>query len=269
MPELPDVETYKRYFDRTALHKTVAGVRVGDERILRGISAQSIRRKLKGRRLDSTRRHGKHLLVGLDENGWLTFHFGMTGRFRYFKDADQDPKYDRLRLDFDNGHHLAFECKRMLGRVGMADDADGFIKQRRLGPDALQLDQERFRELMSGRRGSIKAALMDQTLIAGIGNIYSDEMLFLAKINPKLSVNALGDRRLSSLYRAMRKVLQTAIKEGAGSEEFSERLPRSYLLHSRKEGATCPRCGGRIRSTKAAGRTAYYCPDCQGDDRAG
>lgn len=263
MPELPDVENYRRYLGANALHKSIAGVHVGSARILRGIGGKRLSDTLAGRSMQTTRRHGKHLMVQLDDGGWLTFHFGMTGRFRYFKRLQDDPKHDRLRIDFDNGYHLAFENQRLLGEVGVAKDADAFVGEHDMGPDALEIDEATFREKLGKRRGGIKTALMNQSLAAGIGNVYSDEILFQAGVHPATSVKRLDRSDISSLYRTMRSVLETAIECGAGSEDLAERLPEGWLLPHRQEGTRCPRCGGKVEAFRTGGRRGFLCPSCQ------
>lgn len=265
MPELPDVENFKRYLDATALSQRIAKIHVGSAKILHGVTAAVLARRLTGRSLVATRRHGKHLLARLDGAGWLTLHFGMTGRLAYFAALADDPPYDRLRLDFANGRHLAYVNLRLLGRVGWAADANAFIRAEGLGPDALDeaLTERAFVERLAGRKGAVKAALMDQSLLAGIGNIYADEILFQARLDPRTALSAFDSARLKRLYKAMRRVLQTAVARGAGSEALFERLPRGYLLRDRRAGASCPRCGGAIATLKVSGRTSYYCPACQ------
>lgn len=265
MPELPDVENFKRYLDATALHKKIEKVKVGSHKILHGISGPRLAKTLAGHALESTHRHGKHLFAGLDNGDWLALHFGMTGHLAYFKDLADDPKHDRLRLDFANGYHLAFVNQRLFGSVELTGDPGTFVEAAGLGPDALDdsLDEGAFRELFAGRRGQVKSALMDQSLMAGIGNVYSDEILFQAGIHPKTRIDNINPKEISKLYRTMRRVLEKAIDCGAGSEELLERLPRSYLLIRREDGAKCPRCGGTIKKIKSAGRTGYYCPACQ------
>lgn len=264
MPELPDVENYRRFLQRHALHKRIDGVKVESAKILKDVSAPKLARALKGREFESTRRHGKHLLASLDGGGWLAFHFGMTGRFERFRDGEEDPKHDRLRLDFAGGEHLAFINRRLLGRVELADDADDFVRGRSLGPDALSLDERGFAERLSAKRRAVKSALMDQSVLAGIGNVYSDEILYHAGLHPKTSTGDLDRRTLKRLHRTMRRVLETAVEKGAGSEDVERRVPRSWLLPRRRDGADCPRCGGRIEALKMQGRTAYLCPRCQG-----
>lgn len=265
MPELPDVESFKRYLDATSLHKKIESVRVTNAKVLRGVSGTMLKKTLPGHSFEETRRHGKHLFAALDDGRWLRLHFGMTGRLAYFKDLDDDPAHDRVRFDFVNGYHLAFDDQRLFGQVGLIEDPDAFIAAQGLGPDAMDesFDRSAFIERMQNRKGGIKSALMDQSFLAGIGNLYADEILFQAKLHPNASVQNLDPKALGNLYTTMRRVLRVAVDRGAGSEELVDKLPRSYLLPNREAGRDCPRCGGSIKAIKAAGRTTYLCPRCQ------
>jgi formamidopyrimidine-DNA glycosylase len=267
MPELPEVETFKRLLDATCLGRTVAQVAVGDARILGGMSAPELAGRLKGARIDSSRRHGKHLLVGLGRKGCLALHFGMNGGLQHFTNPEEDPPYDRVRLDFADGHHLAYTNPRLLGRVELAADADAFVTAQGLGPDALdpRFDLADFKRALGGRKRDVKSVLMDQTVMAGIGNIYSDEILFQARIHPRTGTDQLDAEALNHLFREMRRVLETAIDCGAGAEESPERLPAGFLLRQRRKGGRCPRCGQEIATVKFGGRTSYYCPACQAE----
>jgi formamidopyrimidine-DNA glycosylase len=238
---------------------------VSDARILGELPAEAFTARLTGNRFEDSRRHGKHLLVRLRRDGWLTLHFGMTGGLVCFRDEADDPPYDRVRFDFEGGRHLAYVNRRMLGRVGLADDAEKFIRAEELGPDALDpaFDLEAFERAIAGRRRDLKAVLMDQTLIAGIGNIYAGEILFQARLHPKTPVTALDHRQRAELFAQIKAVLQTAIACGAGAEQFLERLPTDYLLPHRDQSGKCPRCGAPIATLKAGGRTSYFCPRCQ------
>jgi formamidopyrimidine-DNA glycosylase len=265
MPELPDVELFRRYLDEHALHQTIERVAVNDARILGDLPAEAFVAGLTGNRFEDSRRHGKHLLVRLHRHGWLTLHFGMTGGLVYFRATSDDPPYDRVRFDFKGGRHLAYVNRRMLGRVSLADDAEKFIQGEELGPDALDpaFDLEAFDRAIQGRRRDVKSVLMDQTLIAGIGNIYADEILFQARLHPKTPVTALDHRQRAELFAQIKAVLETAIACGAGAEQFLERLPEHYLLPQRDQSGKCPRCGAAIATLKAGGRTGYFCPRCQ------
>src|SRR5215211_6342863 len=239
MPELPDVEVFRRYIDSTSLHQKIESVEVRDGRILGGVSARKLQSALKGRTFESTRRHGKNLFVGLDDGGWLLMHFGMTGDLEYFED------------------------QRMFGKVDLVEDLESFVREKKLGPDSLELDPASFRERFEGRKGSVKAALMNQQVVAGVGNIYSDEILFQARLHPETRIEQLDDATLERLFEETRRVLETAIERGA----YPQELPDNFLLSHRREGERCPRGNGEIRKLKAAGRTAYYCPACQPEAR--
>ena len=189
----------------------------------------------------------------------------MTGSLVHFRKGEDDPPYDRVRFDFAGGAHLAYVNRRMLGRVGLTEDADAFIRAEGLGPDALDpaFDLAAFTAALSGRRRDVKSVLMDQGLIAGIGNIYADEILFQARLHPKTPMTSLDERQRAELFEQIKAVLRTAIERGAGAEAFLERLPDDYLLPQRDKGGRCPRCGAALATLKAAGRTSYFCPRCQ------
>ena len=262
MPELPDVQVFKQYLDATALHQTVDKVEVMVPRLLqKGLSARSLQYRLKGRRFEQTRRHGKYLLTATDGAESLVLHFGMTGRLQYGKFNSDTPDYTGVLFRFDNGYALDYINVRKLGTVGLVENAEQFLRDEDLGIDALDaaLDTAHFAELARAHNKSVKCWLMDQSLIAGIGNIYSDEILFQARLHPKRSTADLSDAELSKLYRKMHEVLDTAISAKADPEQ----LPSSYLLPRREKGQRCPECGGKIEPISACGRTAYYCPECQ------
>jgi len=263
MPELPDVELYKLRLDDHALHQEIARVVVSDARILGELKERAFVARLKGNRLEGTRRHGKHLLVQLANDGWLTLHFGMTGDLRYVEPPDAEVPYDRVRLVFERGS-LVYVNRRMLGRVGLSEDADAFVEAEQLGPDALDpaFDLGALSAALDGRR-DVKAVLMDQAVVAGIGNLYADEILFQARLHPKTPGRSVDKARRRALLGKIKQVLETAIDCGAGAEQFLERLPKDYLLPQRHEGGVCPRCGKALATLKAAGRTSYYCPRCQ------
>lgn len=261
MPELPDVVAFAGYLDSTSLNKKIVHTSITDERVLKGVSRQKLQRTLKGSRLEKTSRHGKFLFVQLERDGWLLLHFGMTGFLAYYKNEADSPEHARLVLEFDNGFHLAYDSQRMLGEVGLVDDIGDFVKERGMGPDAMseELDRSEFEGMLKGRTGMIKPTLMNQGIIAGIGNVYSDEILFQAGIHPETRVNTLSEDDVKKLYRVMRRVLRVTSKKQAKVE----RMPRGYILPHREEGATCPRCGGKVRKVTVSGRSAYYCPKCQ------
>lgn len=265
MPELPDVEAFKSVLTSNALGRTIERVVVSDRRILGKLAAPAFASRLQGASLVAARRYGKHLLASIDRGGWLTLHFGMTGALHFVTEPGQEPPYTRVRVDFVGDGCLAYTNKRMIGRVGLIEDAADFIAAEKLGPDALdpRFDLAAFKAAVGGVKRDIKSVLMDQEIVAGIGNIYSDEILFQARLNPTARADALTASELKQLFVTMRKVLKTAIARGAGSEQFAERMPKGSLLPARKKGGHCPRCQSPLKVLKVGGRTAYCCPRCQ------
>jgi formamidopyrimidine-DNA glycosylase len=261
MPELPDVETFRRYVDATSLHQRIAGVDLDATRMLQGVRADEIRGALTGGRFEQTARRGKFLFVAIDDGPWLVLHFGMTGLLTYFKADGAAPSHTRLLVQFEDGYRLAGVWRRRLGRIDLAHDPDDFAVTNDLGPDAFEpeLGRDALASMLRARRGGLKSALMDQSFVAGIGNVYSDEILFQAGLMPDRAAAELTDDELDALHRALRHVLATAIERQADPG----RLPSSWLLPRREEGARCPRCGGALAHDHVAGRTAWYCPRCQ------
>ena len=236
MPELPEVAAYKKYFEKYALGVRIASARVNDARIVRGLSPGELEEQLTGKTFTSTRQHGKYLFVQTDGGKWLIEHFGMTGYLFYFEDPGDEPKYDRFLITFETGASLSYVNARMLGWIGLTQEPATLIKT--LGPSALDLEYAQFRKIFSGRKGAIKPALMNQKLVAGVGNIYSDEILFQALVHPKIKIEALGEKRLKSLFDSMREVLRTAVERNGDIES----LPQNYILRNRRKGAGCPVC---------------------------
>jgi formamidopyrimidine-DNA glycosylase len=259
MPELPDVEIFKQYLDATSLHRTIKEVQITDDRILHGISPQKIRSKLKGHKMQGTLRHGKYLFIQTDGGLWLYLHFGMTGNVKYFKNKDHAPDYSRMLIRYTNGYHLVYVSQRLLGKVGMVKDTHQFIKKKNLGPDAQKISWNLFQEIFKNKKGSIKSALMDQKVLAGIGNLYADEILYQARIHPKTAVNKLDERHFIKIFNEMKTVITTAIQKRADPEQF----PGSYLLPHRDKDGHCPRSHSKLKHIKINGRTSYFCPRCQ------
>lgn len=255
MPELPEVEILRRYVEATSLYQTIEKVEVKNSRILEKISTKNLMENLTGRQLLFTSRHGKILFVQLEDRLWLTIHLGMTGWLHYFQDIKAEPIHDRLLITFDNENHLAYGDQRMFGRIGLVEDPPSFIQGKNLGPDALDLNPTAFLKLMQKRRGIIKPALLDQHLIAGLGNLYADEVLFQAGICPNARLGSLAAGRLEKLFQCIQMVLNTAI---SGQANFSN-LPDSYLLGHRSLGEMCPWDGSPLMHRKIGGRTTYYC----------
>ena len=257
MPELPDVEIFRRYLNATALHKKINSTEVLEKRILESPLSQF--EKLKNNSFTGTRRHGKHLFVETSGRYLLRLHFGMTGSLQYFKRDGKLLSHARLLFNFTNGYTLAFINQRLLGHVSIEESIDEFIKRKKLGKDALEISLDEFKQISKSTTKAIKSLLMDQNKIAGLGNIYADEVLYQSRIHPANTSKKLKDGQIREIYRNIVEVLNYAIKHKANPNEFS----KSYLLPHRSEDGTCPRCNSKLKRIKISGRTSYFCPKWQ------
>ena len=259
MPELPEVETFRRYLDSTSLHQRITDVDVRDAYVLKRVSTRQLARRLKGRRFENSHRHGKHLFVRAGEELWLRLHFGMTGSLEYLKDDEAAPKTARVIFRFTENCRLAFDDQRKFGEIELIEDLDEFLQTRGLGPDALEISLSQFKAILGKHRGAVKAILLNQQLIAGIGNLYADEILFRARKHPATEAARFSDKDLTALFRAIRYVLEKAI---ALKTDFN-RLPKTWLLTHRGKRGRCPRCDWALKSATIGGRTSWFCAYCQ------
>ena len=261
MPELPEVESYRKYLNSTSLHKRIKDFEIKNSKIIGKVKPAVLKKALNGSKLEVTKRHGKNLFAGLSNKKWLTMHFGMTGDLKYYKNNEEAPGHVRLLINFNNGYHLAYDSMRMLGRIDLVDDLHKYIKNKRLGIDPVEdnLSFEKFYEIFKNRSCSIKTGLMNQSILAGIGNIYADEILFQVGIHPDSLIKKLKENDLKNLYRKMKSVLKKAISVNADYDK----MPKNYLLNHRKPGKDCPKCSGKIKRITIGGRSSYFCNEHQ------
>ncbi len=257
MPELPEVESYKKYFDSTSINKTIKNVKVLDKSILSNISGKSFESKLIGEKFKVTYRHGKYLFAQLNKNKIIVMHFGMTGFLKYFKNENEASNHIRILFSFSNGYHLAYDCQRKFGKVTLIENIDEFIKKKKLGvdPSSSELNFKRFREILQKKTGNIKAALLDQKTFAGIGNLYSDEILFHADIHPASLIKNFDVKDFQAIHKSMRGILNKAVKNKADFDNY----PETWLVLFRKDDDNCPKCNGKIKHNTIGGRTSYFC----------
>jgi formamidopyrimidine-DNA glycosylase len=267
MPELPEVETYRRYFEETALGQTIVYLEVEDQRQL-STDYDTLQQALKGVRLMEVQRIGKHFLINLSTGKTLVLHFGMTGDLAYYRDVEDTPRFARIVFHLTNGFRLAFIDARKFGRVGLADSVAAYQQQKALGPDALAISLPDLQARLAKRKAPIKALLLDQKILAGIGNWIADEVLFQAGVFPAKPANELTSAELERLHSAIRHVLHTAIEQEAIYQNF----PKSFLIHARgwddsalkpAERQVCPQHRQPLHFTKVGGRTTYFCTTCQ------
>ncbi|WP_029037849.1 Fpg/Nei family DNA glycosylase [Salinimicrobium xinjiangense] len=261
MPELPEISLFRDYVKETSLQKTIKKLEFPDASLLQS-PASKFEKALKGEKFDSAVRLGKYLGISTSGGTWLIFHFGMTGKLEYYTNQDL-PKYSKMVIFFDDDYRLAYTCRRKLGKIFLAESLQKFQEENELGNDALELSEKYFLKLLEDKTGSIKGVLMDQHVMAGIGNVYSDEMLYQAKIHPKRKTNNLSISERKQLFKKMRSVLEMAIRKEGVRKDFL----KSYLISHREEGADCPKCDGKVKQIKVSGRSTYFCPSCQKEEK--
>ncbi|MFD8299659.1 Fpg/Nei family DNA glycosylase [Streptomyces bauhiniae] len=259
MPELPDVEAFRGVLRSCGQGHPVEKVDVRDAGVLRGVSARRLRSGVEGHRFAEPRRHGKLLIAPLDDGPAVVWHFGMTGELVTASADDPLHDHDRVVLTLDGGRQLRYRDQRKLQGIRFAEDEGAVAElEADLGPDALDLDRTEFVELLAGRRGAVKSVLMDQSLIAGLGNLLSDEILWRARIAPARPAKGLDEGEARGVYTAMRRVLASAVRAGRVP-------PRRTWLTGRRDDASpvCPRCGTELCSGRVSGRRTVWCPNCQ------
>jgi len=265
MPELPDVEIFRRRLDEAAAGRRITDVKVRDARLLDDISARELERRLVGRRIRSTERHGKLLIAKLDDGGALILHFGMTGTIETSAEGAPTPQYEVLHIALEKGGWASVTSRRKLGHIWLAGNVATFLTDHKQGPDALAkaLDVKAFTAALGSKRSTLKSALMDQVRIAGIGNIYSDEILFQVRLHPLTQVGDLNAEQLDKLHQTNIRVLRQAIARGVMAEGPASAFPDDWLSGHRERGGHCPRCHTPLATLRSGGRTAYFCPRCQ------
>ena len=257
MPELPEVETFKRYLDQTSLNQVIKGIQVTDSRIL-NTEENYLRKSTIGKRFETSIRHGKYLLIDLKPR-FLVLHFGMSGDLEYYNNKNEPPKFSKVIFQFNNGYNLAYISIRMFGKVSIVESFEEFLKEKKLGPDAYKMTFEEFHEAIQKRTAIAKNVLLNQSFIAGVGNIYSDEILFRTKIHPKTNINSLSDNKVKDLYDNIISVLDFGIKKKGDLSTY----PNEFLIPHRKKEEKCPICNSNITRFEISGRHAFYCPSCQ------
>lgn len=266
MPELPDVEYLREYAESTSLHKKIESTSLHDSSLLENTSPQLLARRLKGEQFDAAPRHGKHLFLRLaGERGSkeaLMLHLGMTGTLRSyaFSSRESPPEYTALEIRFTDGYALACVNKRRLGQIAIVEDIDAYVREQELGPDALAATRDQLAEVIRDGRGAVKSTLMNQSRLAGLGNIYTDEVLFQARVDPRKNCGEITDSEIRTIHDQIHRVCDHAILAHADPQS----MPESFLIRRRESGAECPKCGGTVRKVTVSGRSAYLCESCQG-----
>jgi formamidopyrimidine-DNA glycosylase len=259
MPELPEVESFRKYIVKTSLDKKIEVARLASPGMLLHTTEKNLIKVLQGNEFESTFRHGKFLFIKLKDHGNLMLHFGLTGDLEYVRPGENPPEKFALQFHFTDDSALFFTDTRKMGKIALVDDVDSFIKSRGYGTDALKIREDDFIQKIQKRKVAIKTVLMDQKIVAGVGNEFSDQILFQTKIHPATITTALPARQLKAVYQSMVNILREAVK--ANSKR--DKLEHYFFLDNRKAGLSCPRCKGKTAFQTIGGRSSYFCPRCQ------
>ena len=249
MPELPEAERARQAIEG-ALHREIVAVDDSDTYVCRPHAPGEIAAALTGRRLTAAHRRGKFMWVETDDGGPdLGLHLGMAGRIA----IDEPPAglWDRFVLEFADGGRLALHDRRRLGRAVIEPDFS------HIGPDAGEVSRQEFRARIGRGNAPVKARLLDQHAIAGVGNLLADEILWRAGISPRRRTGSLSEAELDELRRATRRAIRNAIRRGGAHT--------GELNPEREAGGRCPRCGTELSRARIGGRTTYWCPEHQPD----
>ncbi len=287
MPELPEVETVCRQLEPEIAGREIAALEVLDPRWCRPTPPKRLEKAVAGARIAGLGRRGKYLLLGLDGDRTLVMHLRMTGNLVLVEGGDVlDPsegmrlyegerstsaRHLRARFTLDDGRQLWFTDPRRFGEAFLIDDADLGERFAKLGvePFAPEFTAEALGEMAAGRTAPLKSFLLDQSRIAGVGNIYADEALFRARLHPLSPAGSMKPEHREALRDAVVAALAAGIERGGASiDDYRDgrgekgTMQDEFLVHTR-EGEPCPRCGGPISRIVVSGRSTYYCPSCQ------
>ena len=276
MPELPEVETVARGLQREIAGRSILSVAVGKSDFIDDPAL--LEKELPGRKIRAVERYGKFLLLRLgnrekagapEPESALLVHLGMTGLLMPRPGREPPAKHTHVVMQLDDGRELRYIDARRFGRMAYLSGEALQTELRRFGVDPLETRLEEFTQSIHRRRARIKALLLDQHVLRGVGNIYADESLWKAKIHPAHLGARLKPAQLAELYRALQEILRKAIVlRGSSISDFldAEGVPGDYQRHHRvydREGKGCVRCKTPIRRVVVAGRSSYFCPQCQ------
>jgi formamidopyrimidine-DNA glycosylase len=271
MPELPEVETIKSELAPWIAGQSFTKVIILDAKVVCGCSAKEVRRDLIGRKIESLERRGKYLIFHLSDGRSLIIHLRMTGSLLLNpKGVD---RYTRAVFHLSNGHRFVFNDRRRLGKMWLVDDAHVVVCK--LGPEPLarRFTPGVLAQRLSRHHTPTKAALLDQSIVAGIGNMYADEALFGSRIHPLRKADELSPKEIRTLHNSICRILQAAIdSKGASVDTYVRPEGELGTAHSdfkvaHKGGEPCPVCGSTIERVLVQNRGTYFCPRCQPLDR--
>ncbi|MGI8421439.1 MAG: bifunctional DNA-formamidopyrimidine glycosylase/DNA-(apurinic or apyrimidinic site) lyase [Gaiellaceae bacterium] len=273
MPELPEVETIRRRLEPLLVGRRLEWVQIHDSRLVRPLDPVAVTAELQGERVEALDRRGKYLIVRFESGRGLLIHLRMTGSLRHAAgDALPSDPHRRAVVRLDDGSDVAYRDVRRFGTWLLLEpgELEPYLEAR-LGDEPLgpRFTAVRLAERLTGRRAPLKAALLDQRTLAGMGNIYVDEALWRARIHPLREARGLDPDELRRLHRSIRATLETGIaRQGSTLRDYalpdgaSGSMQNEFKVYGR-EGEPCDRCGTPLEKIRVAGRGTWYCPACQ------
>ena len=273
MPELPEVETVRRQLEPALVGRRFERVEIDDSRLVRPFEPVAVAAELEGERVSAVDRRGKYLIFRFESGRVLLVHLRMTGSFKHRRNGRlADDPHRRAVVRLDDGSDVAYRDVRRFGTwlVLEPGELEPYLADR-LGEEPLVagFTPRGLAKRLAGRRAPVKAALLDQRTLAGLGNIYVDEALWRARIHPKRPAGELNRNEVRRLHGAIRRVLETAIsRRGSTLRDYSTprgrsgSMQRAFKVYGRTD-KPCDRCGTPIEKTRAGGRGTWYCPHCQ------
>lgn len=288
MPELPEVETIVRDLKKKIIGRKIKSVWFDAPKLIKKPKPAVFGKEIQGLKIENIKRRAKNILIYFSNNKLLLVHQKMTGHLLYgqwrvenkkpvslFKGALQERVNDYIHIIFylDNDWQLVLSDLRKFAKVvfGSRNEIENLEELKKLGPEPLErdFDFKKFKQILKNKKGKIKQVLMDQSVISGIGNIYSDEILWLAKIHPFRPASQLKDSELKKIFHFIKEVLKKAVKlRGTSISDFRDPEGKAghYADHRyvyQREGEKCPRCKSVIKRLKMGGRSAHFCQKCQ------
>jgi formamidopyrimidine-DNA glycosylase len=269
MPELPEVETVVRALRQPLIGQTIIGLRNDWLGHIVTPKLPELRRRISGRRVETIRRRGKYLVFDLSNGETLIIHLKMSGHLAVASANAPADKYVHTAFELASGDELRFRDVRKFGRVYLVHDPAEILGK--LGPEPLsdEFTPAWLHDQLQGRRRVLKPLLLDQSFVAGIGNIYADEALFYARLQPTRTSNTLTSQESQALHAGIRKALEMGIaREGASIDNYRKpdgtmgSMQLAVAAYGRS-GEVCYRCGGRIERIVLGGRGTHFCPECQ------
>ena len=274
MPELPEVQTVVTGLNKMLRDKKIVNTHIYDEMVIGYPEKEDFISLSEGKKIKSLTRRGKYIIINFSDNKHkLVIHLRMSGKLLYKKRNDEKDKHTHVIFEFDDDTDLRFNNIRKFGRLYFITENEleeaGNLSNLGIEPLSDEFTLDLFEEMVDGRKGMIKPLIMNQEFIAGVGNIYADEALFMSNIRPDRKANTLSEQEIEDLYNAIRKILKKGIKMGGTSvSDYVNALGKSGKFQHelnvyKKEGEKCEKCGEAIEKKKVSGRSARFCPNCQ------